>query len=55
LINVTSDTWIAVESTLKEEKERAINALIADRNSEKQRGKIELIDKILKLSKPKAD
>lgn len=48
-INIHSDTWATVTATLKAERSKAVNNLIANRFSDKQRGRIELIDELLKL------
>lgn len=48
-INIHSDTWATVTATLEAEREKAVKNLIADRDSDKQRGRIDLIDQLLKL------
>lgn len=53
-IDIHSDTWEIITTTLKSERDTAVKHLINDRDSDKQRGKIALIDKILSLpDKPK--
>lgn len=49
MIDIHSSTWEAITATLTEQRDKAVKALIADRDSDKQRGKIELIDQILKM------
>lgn len=48
-INIHSDTWATIVTRLKDERSKAVNNLIADRDSDKQRGRIELIDQLFKL------
>lgn len=48
-IDIHSDTWEAISATLKAERNKAIGNLINNRDSDKQRGRIELIDQLLKL------
>ncbi|GAB2799065.1 hypothetical protein GCM10027040_27610 [Halomonas shantousis] len=50
-IDKHSDTWRAVTEWARQQRQEAIDMLIADRDSEQQRGKIELIDELLKLTK----
>ena len=46
MVDLHSETWSTINELLNSEKERAINCLIGDRDSERQRGKIDLIKKI---------
>lgn len=48
-IDIHSDTWEIIKSHLKQDRDKAVKNLIADRDSDKQRGRIELIDQLLKL------
>ncbi len=52
MIDKHSRTWEAVEAFARQQRTDAVEALIADRLSEQQRGKIELIDELLRLSSP---
>lgn len=52
MVDIHSDTWGVIEELLKLEREKAINSLIADNHSDNQRGKLQLIDKILTLKSP---
>lgn len=52
MVDKDSATWLAVAKALAAEKQTAIDNLIADRQSEKQRGKLELITKVLSLANP---
>jgi len=44
MIDIYSDTWRAVEAFIKEQREQAIKSLIADTQSERQRGAIEVLE-----------
>lgn len=44
MIDIYSDTWRAVEAFIKEQREQAIKNLIADTQSERQRGVIEMLE-----------
>ncbi|MBJ2129065.1 hypothetical protein JC525_08960 [Alteromonas sp. IB21] len=48
-IDIHSDTWALLTDTLNAERSKAVKNLIADRDSDKQRGRIDLIDQLLKL------
>lgn len=52
MVDIHSDTWRIVRESLLAEKERAIKYLISDKDSERQRGKLNLIDVLLSLEKP---
>jgi len=54
MVDVQSLTWQTITKKLHAEKEEAINSLILDRQSERQRGKIDLITRLLKLSEPQS-
>lgn len=49
MVDSHSPTWQALEALLNKERENAINYLIHDKDADRQRGKIQLIDKILSL------
>ncbi|MHB0775422.1 hypothetical protein [Halomonas sp. WWR20] len=49
-INKHSETWQAVTEWARQQRQDAIEQLIADRESEQQRGKIELLDQLLNLT-----
>lgn len=48
-IDIHSDTWEVVTAFITAEREKAVKQLISDLDSDKQRGRIALIDSILKL------
>jgi hypothetical protein len=54
-IDKHSDTWLAVVGWAKQQRAEAINALIADQDSEQQRGRIDLIDQLLCLTETEDD
>lgn len=47
--NKHSDEWKEVEAFINTEREGAIEALIADHQSERQRGIIDLLDRLAEL------
>lgn len=49
-IDKHSDTWQAVTDWARQQRQEAIEQLIADRESERQRGKIDLLDQLLTLT-----
>lgn len=53
MVDINSETWAYIESMLKADKETAIQNLIKDIDSDKQRGRVEQINKILNLKDPK--
>ncbi|MBF57736.1 MAG: hypothetical protein CME80_08460 [Halomonas sp.] len=50
-----SDTWQAVSDFVASERQDAIELLIADRESEQQRGRIAQLDALLRLATPSKD
>jgi hypothetical protein len=52
MVDIQSITWQTITKKLHAEQEEAINSLILDRQSERQRGKIDLISRLLELSDP---
>mgnify|MGYP003627769015 FL=1 len=50
-IDTHSLTWKAVEKFIEQEKDDAINYLIADRDSEKQRGALIVLEKLETLGR----
>ena len=50
MIDIYSDTWRAVEAFIKEQREQAIKSLIADTQSERQRGAIEVLELLESLA-----
>jgi|GEM_PF-5887365 len=53
MIDFTSDTWESLEALLIKDKALAVQKLIQSVDSDKQRGRIEQIDKILTLKSPR--
>ena len=53
-IDKHSETWVAMTEWARSQRQEAVAALIADRLSEQQRGKIELLDKLLRLTETEA-
>lgn len=49
MIDVHSPTWVTVQRFINQELEDAIQALVADIDSDKQRGAIHVLDRLLKL------
>ena len=50
-IDTHSLTWKAVEKFIEQEKDDAIDYLIADRDSERQRGALALLEKLETLGR----
>jgi|TARA_R110002073_G_scaffold134812_1_gene282615 hypothetical protein len=50
-IDAHSLTWKAVEKFIEQEKDDAIDYLIADRDSERQRGALALLEKLETLGR----
>lgn len=50
MVDIYSDTWRAVEAFIKEQREQAIKNLIADTQSERQRGVIEMLELLESLA-----
>lgn len=50
-IDTHSLTWKAVEKFIEQEKDNAIDYLIADRDSERQRGALALLEKLETLGR----
>jgi len=50
MVDIYSDTWRAVEAFIKEQREQAIKSLIADTQSERQRGAIEVLELLESLA-----
>jgi hypothetical protein len=50
-IDAHSLTWKAVEKFIEQEKDNAIDYLIADRDSERQRGALALLEKLETLGR----
>ena len=46
-IDKHNPVWKKVEEYLRDQRNDAVNALIADKESDKQRGKIDLIDSLI--------
>jgi hypothetical protein len=55
MVDVQSLTWQTITKKLQAEQDEAINSLILDRQSERQRGKIDLISRLLKLADPQSN
>lgn len=53
MIDVNSETWQTIERQLKDDRLQAINLLVKGQDADKQRGRIEQIDKTLRLKSPK--
>ena len=49
MIDVHSPTWQAIRKFVDKELEDAIHSLVADLDSDKQRGAIHVLDRLLKL------
>lgn len=49
MVDAHSPTWKALTDILAKERDIAIGYLIHDKDADKQRGKIQLIEKILSL------
>lgn len=54
-IDKHSETWLAVTEWARSQRQEAIESLIADQESERQRGKIDLIDQLLCLTDTEDD
>lgn len=54
-IDKHSETWLAVTEWARSQRLEAIDSLIADKDSERQRGKIDLIDQLLCLTDTEDD
>lgn len=50
-IDAHSLTWKAVEKFIEQEKDDAIDYLIADRDSERQRGALAVLEKLVMLGR----
>jgi len=50
MVDIYSDTWRAVEAFIKDQREQAIKSLIADTQSERQRGAIEVLELLESLA-----
>lgn len=48
-IDIHSQTWKDIKAFLEKQRADAIELLISDKSSDKQRGAIDLIDKVLEL------
>jgi len=52
MVDKNSLTWIEVKRFVESEHNKAVSALIQDKQSERQRGKIDLLSRLLKLADP---
>lgn len=52
MIDRNSATWKAVEQFIKEQREQAVNQLIADYKSEQQRGALKTLEALEALANP---
>jgi len=54
-IDPHSATWRAVKAFIEQEREDAINFLIADRDSDRQRGALAVLEKLERLDESNSD